>query len=187
VYLKDFILQPKLTGSIVPSSPYLAETYAALADLPRRKCVVEIGPGNGCLTKTILSALSEEATYFAIEINPDFVRRFKKNLPEATIYEDSLINLPDYLRQNSVRTCDCIISGIPWSNFGAIEQEDYMQVMYDSLEKGGCFLTMAYFHSPATRRGGSYKQLITKMFDSVIVSPLVLKNVPPAYVYVCVK
>lgn len=171
----------------MPSSTHLAQTYVTLADLPQRKCVVELGPGNGCLTKSIVPALNKETNYFAIEINADFVKQFKKNIPNATIYEDSLVNLPERLRESGVNSCDCIISGIPWTNFTPGEQEAYMRVVYDSLEPGGCFLTMAYLHSPATKRGSHYKNLLSQMFDSVTVSPLVLQNVPPAYVYACVK
>ncbi len=187
MYLKDFLLQPKLTGSIVPSSAHLAETYVALAELEKRTCVVELGPGDGCLSKAVLSALPKTSSYFAIEINPDLAKRFRKNLPKAKIYEDSLVQLPKYLKENGFATCDCIISGIPWTNFTQDEQRVYMGIVYNALAPGGCFLTMAYFSSPATKKGSHYKQLLTDMFGSITVSPLVLQNIPPAYVYACVK
>ncbi len=187
MYIKDFIRHPFATGSIVPSSPYLAQQYIDLAELSARTMVVELGPGNGCITKAILLQLSPSADYFSIEINPSLVKKYMQNCPTGLIYEDSMEHLPRYLQKHGFEYSDCIISGIPWTNFSAKKQRELTQCIYDCLAPGGVFLTMVYVQSPYVPTGKSYKALIDEMFSSVEQSPLVWKNFPPAYVYKCTK
>jgi len=187
MYLKDFFLHPLSTGSITPSSKYLAKKYVTLAEIPRRSMVVELGSGNGCVTKEILPLLHPSADYFSIEINPNLVERYRENCPTGLVYEDTIEQLPKYLKEHGKDSCDCIISGIPWTNFSPQKQTELTQGIYDSLAPGGIFLTMVYIQSPYVPTGKSYQKLINGLFSSVEQSTLVWRNIPPAYLYTCTK
>lgn len=186
-YLKDFLLHPTETGSVAPSSRFLARQYCDSADIEKRSFVVEIGPAAGAITETLIRRLSLDAEYFAIEVNPSFVKQFRARFPGVEIHHDSLEQLPTYLSQHGVTSCDCIVSGIPWTNLAGETQNKYTDVIVDSLSESGVFVTMVYIQSPFMPAGRRYRECLEARFSRVRLSKLVYLNFPPAYLYVCEK
>ncbi|MFH0929815.1 MAG: hypothetical protein V1814_01015 [Candidatus Moraniibacteriota bacterium] len=50
-FLKAFIKNPLRTGSIIQSSPILADKMLEKIDFRNAKCIVELGSGSGIITK----------------------------------------------------------------------------------------------------------------------------------------
>ena len=116
-YIKQFLRDPKRTGSIGPSNEELSELVTETARLNEMGTVVELGSGTGVFTEKILEKKSPEALFFAIEINPEFCEATKSRCPSATVYRDSAENMKKYLEQHGKDSCDCIISSLPWAVF----------------------------------------------------------------------
>ena len=53
-FLKEFIIYPKMTGAIAPSSHRLSELITDIAELSKADSVIEFGPGTGVFTEKIL-------------------------------------------------------------------------------------------------------------------------------------
>ena len=66
VFLREFLRNPRQLGSIIPSSGFLKRRILAAADLTNASVVVELGPGNGGTTRSILSALPANAKLLSI-------------------------------------------------------------------------------------------------------------------------
>ena len=175
------------TGAISPSSVILAEYITDLANLPEKRCIVELGSGTGIFTQKIMQKKSESSKFFALEINEYFADETKKNCPNANVYNDDARNIQTYLRQLKESHCDCIISGLPWSDFDDEIQMDLIKNIYDSLENGGEFLTFSYLHSPILPRGKKFKILLNKTFKLVIQTKTIWLNLPPSFIYYCKK
>lgn len=175
------------TGAIAPSSASLSEFITDAAQLPAKKCVVELGSGNGVFTQKILQKISSGCTFFGLEIDPQFVQETKKNCPEAVVYLASAKEIKTYLFQHQQERCDCIISGLPWAAFNQKQQEELLSAVDDSLEIGGEFFAFAYLPGLLLPTGIRFKKLLKKKFSLVTTTQIIWKNLPPAVVYCCKK
>lgn len=187
-FLKEFFENPIKTGAIVPSSRGLRELITDTANLANKKCVVEFGSGDGVFTEKILQKINPDCIFFSIEINAKFVKETKRRFPNAIVYHDSAENIKKYLAKHKKnKSCDCIISGLPWAAFEKKLQNKLLDVAYDSLEKGGSFLTFSYIQGILLPNGNNFKRLLESKFRTVKKTKIVWWNLPPAFVYHCKK
>ena len=181
-FLREFIGAPNRVGSIVPSSRELASVVVQEAKVPGADTVVEFGPGTGAITEQILLVLRPNAKFFAMEINPDFVKILKERFPAVQVFEDSASQTPYYLPQVGETHCDSIVSGLPWTVFSDDMQDELLDAIVTSLRPGGIFATYTYIHSTALPSGKKFRKKLKKRFSRVGETGVVWKNVPPAVV-----
>ncbi|MEM7008857.1 MAG: methyltransferase domain-containing protein [Thermodesulfobacteriota bacterium] len=186
-FLTQFIIHPTKIGAIAPSNDSLCDLMTDMAELKEVSSVVEFGPGTGVITEKIVNKISEDTTFFAMEINETLVEATKKRCPEATVYLDSASSAKKYLDIHGEKGCDCIISSLPWSTFSDDLQDDLMDTIIDVLHPGGKFLTYAYVPGlifPSARR---FRKKLHEKFDKITRSKIVWTNFPPAFVYYAEK
>ena len=186
-FFKQSIISPKKIGAIAPSSNSLSQLITEVVDLSNKRCVVELGSGTGVFTKEIIKKISPECIFFSLETNQEFVKETKKNCQNVVVYNASAKDIKKYLIKHNQNTCDCIVSGLPWAFFGQKEQEELLNVLYESLCDGGEFLTFAYIHGLSIPAGIKFRELLNKKFKDVKKTKVIWNNLPPAFVYYCKK
>ena len=67
------------------------------------------------------------------------------------------------------------------------EQQEILNSISSSLARGGVFVTFTYIHAPLLPSGMRFRRLLEQEFAQVTRSKLILANLPPAFVYICVK
>ncbi len=175
------------TGAVLPSSPELSRMMVDWLKFDVLDTVVEFGPGTGVFTTEIVKRLRPEAKYLGLEINPLFADHLRQEFPNLDIYGRSATEVGDCLCSAGCGKADAIISGLPWAAFPDQLQDDILNAVASVLPEGGSFATFAYIHGlmlPAARR---FRQKLHKMFRVVETSPVAWRNVPPAFVYRCVR
>ncbi len=182
-FFKQFLLNYRKTGAISASSDQLGRQFIQSADLNQARSVAELGSGSGVLTHKIRENISPSADFFAIEINPVFVRETQNRCPDVPVYQDSAHNIKNYLDRHNLNGLDCIISGLPWSLFSRQYQETLLEAITSSLNPGGEFLTFAYIHGLFLPSGRVYRKKLPGTFTTVNHSRIIWKNAPPALVY----
>ena len=182
-YIKQFLRDPKSTGSIAPSNEELSELVTDTARLGEMGTVVELGPGTGVFTEKILEKKNPEALFFAIEINPEFYEATKSRCPSATVYKDSAENMKKYLERHGKDSCDCIISSLPWAVFDHDTQDKLLHVIWDVLRPGGKMITFSYSVSMMIPNARRFRSILRSKFSNVVKSKTVWSNFPPAFVY----
>lgn len=186
-FLKNFLRNPTQVGAIVPSSPVLVKTMVDWFDWDTARGVVEYGPGTGVFTESIVQRLHPEAKFFAIERSLDMAALTRGRCPAATVYEDSVTNVVELCRGESMQQVDAIVCGLPWASFPTSLQTEAIDAMFEVLKPGGQFATFAYWQGmllPAARR---FSGMLQERFTTVERSHTVWRNVPPAFVYRCVR
>ncbi len=192
------------TGSVLPSSRFLARAMTAQLKRPRPSCrVLEVGPGTGAVTCAIARQLGPEDRLDAVEVNARFVqvlqerirseRAFHACRDRVQVIHAKLEELP------GAGNYDFIISGLPLNNF-PVEQIRTIFAAYDRLLKPGGTLTYfeyALIRSLKTpfvsREERTRLQAVGQLVGSYIRSyevrrQQVLANVPPATVrHLCFK
>jgi phospholipid N-methyltransferase len=186
-FVKEFVLSPKSTGAIAPSSSELANKMTEIANLAMAKTVVEFGSGTGVFTEQILQKIGDDTVFFALEINPVFVEKTQQRCPEALVYQDWASNVKKYLEEHGQEHCDCIVSGLPWTLFSEKEQVQLLQVISSSLKPNGTFVSFTYLGGNLSPGGRRFKKFLPQHFSKVSRSKMVWNNLPPAFVYSCTK
>lgn len=186
-FLKEFFSKPLLTGSVVPSSKGLAAELLRELDVANTKIVVEVGPGTGAITHSLLDNPEFRSSYFGLDINPTFIDYLRQVFPGARFEVGSAEQLCDILEANKIGKCDFIVSGLPWSLIRTHSQECILQQISAALNEEGEFVTFTYINTPILRKGRQFLKLLKKQFPRITMSQVVWTNFPPAIVFRCYK
>ena len=142
--------------------------------------MVELGPGNGVITRFILDRLSPQSRLIIFEINPVFVAKIRTTFddPRMTIIHDSAENIGQHFQALGIIEVDYFISGIPFVMLPEALTESITQACRHWLREGGRFIQFHY--SPLLLR------LYHRVFGNLSVE-IVALNIPPAIVISCEK
>lgn len=186
-FLKNFLRNPTQVGAIAPSSPGLVDAMVQWIDWETAKTVVEFGPGTGVFTEAASKRIRVDGKFFAIERSADLAQRTRQRCPGVAVYEDSATNIAEICRRESVDQIDAVICGLPWAAFPESLQTEIMDAMMSVLKPGGQFATFAYWQGVILPAGMRFSRRLRGTFSSVHRSQTVWKNLPPAFVYRCVR
>jgi phospholipid N-methyltransferase len=148
---------------------------------------MEWGPGTGAFTKVILDRKPSDCRYVAMEINPDLCRILREKYPEIEICEESVADVVKVCEGECIEVVDCVVSGLPWAVFSDEKQDEFLEGMCCVLREGGQFTTFAYLHGYVLPAGQQFRRKLERYFSSVTRSKVVWMNLPPAFVYRCVR
>jgi phospholipid N-methyltransferase len=173
------LAKPPQTGALVPSQRFLVETM--ISPVPRDYCgkVVELGTGNGILTRR-LAARCPHARILACEINPVLAQDTRQNLARAGINgRVQVLTSPaqELLATLSLQGSDrpgYIISCLPLGTFGRETVLEVIQGAKRALADGGMFIQLQHLLVD--------RHHVRKVFPGLRTVP-VLWNIPPAFVY----
>jgi phospholipid N-methyltransferase len=192
-FVKGVFNNPKEVGAFTPCSRYVAREVAKHVNpkIRNRLRVLEIGAGTGVLTEKIIENLiGHDFVFDIIEINPDFCKKLYKRFGG---YKGVSINAVDILQWHPEEEYDVIVSALPFNNFSEQFVKDVLYKYEEMIASGG-HISYVELAMPKRMRSmfagdhnGEYarkKKFIADFkdahFDEEI---LVLKNVPPLYVY----
>jgi phospholipid N-methyltransferase len=71
-FFKEALKNLKTLGTVMPSSSFLSKRMLREIDFSQAEVIVELGPGNGAITKYIIEQLSPIARLICFEINNNF-------------------------------------------------------------------------------------------------------------------
>lgn len=189
MFIAEFIRNPRSVGAVAESSPDLAEMMTAPVDWPSTERVIELGSGSGSFTSVILRKKAASCRLVAFETNPKFAKRSERIVSAAgdggrvingafeTYYESALSFLGG--------KADVVISGLPWAFFDAAYQDHLLGVLSKVLPAHGRFMTFGYLPGLLTPAGRRFPRRLKQVFPRVEKSPVVWRNLPPAFVYRC--
>jgi phospholipid N-methyltransferase len=186
-FLKEFLHKPAEIGSLIPSSPFLGEAVARKARVAEADTVVELGPGTGSVTREVVKLLKPDATFFSMEVNPEFVQVMREEFPAYACYEDSAANVGEYLEKHGRTSCDSVVSGLPFASLPEPLTDELIAAIHDALRPGGTFATYTYVSSRPLPSAGRFRAKLTEFFGSYETSHVVWFNVPPAIVVSATK
>jgi len=148
-------------------------------DFSEADMVVELGAGDGVITRHILSEMKPDSKLLAFEVNPKFCD-IMRNIDDdrLIVVEDSAENLGLHLKNAGADKADVILSAIP---FVALPKELGLKIIREChhyLKDKGLYIQVHY--SLLARN------LYETVFGNVDINFVPL-NVPPAFVLVSEK
>jgi len=183
-FVRAFVREPLKVGAIWPSSETLSRAVVSACNFEPRDTVVELGPGTGNFTQLLLERLDRSGRLVALELSATNVDVLRHRFPQGEIHFDSAEHLSKHVAPQSAR---CVVSGLAWGNMMPSMQDRIMRAITTSLSPGGQFVAFAYSHAryyPTTLR---FRKLMFKEFARVETTPIIWRNLPPAYVYRCLR
>lgn len=197
-FFSQFRRRYHTTGAIAPSSRFLARAMTGpmkKRDRPAR--ILEVGPGTGAVTRTIVRLLGPSDRFDLVEINETFAELLKSRFAEDPAYrrtaEISRVHVCPLQEFQPDQKYDYIISGLPLNNFSPELVRELFECFFHLLAPGGVLSYFEYMYIRAMRKRMAKREVRERMrsLDEVIVPYLdahrfrkswVFVNVPPAWV-----
>jgi phosphatidylethanolamine/phosphatidyl-N-methylethanolamine N-methyltransferase len=180
-FLQAFLKNPLKVGAIAPSSPELAAEMLHGIEPDPHNIVLELGVGTGAITKFLRGAIPSRDSYLGLELDPDLVRTLNKNYPDMNIICGNAAEAYTIHKELGLGKVRYLVCCLP---FVSLPKEISEQVLIEiqKFMDAGCELRIfqyahGYFLPPAIKLRESLKS----RYGMSRRSPLILKNVPPAF------
>lgn len=178
-FFKEGIRNLKTVGTVTRSSRYLCDKIINHSKIHQARAIIELGAGDGVLTKHILDRMPADCKLITFEINDFFIDSLEAiDDDRLVVAADSADNIHQYLDQEKIDQVDIIYSAIPFSVLPKelarsivtksksvlVDEGEYLQIHYSLMEK----------------------KLYESVFGNVEVffQPI---NIPPAFILKCVN
>lgn len=199
-FFKQFRQRFETTGAIAPSSRFLARSmtrYLAARASKSPVRVLEIGPGTGAVTESIVRLLQPSDAFDLVELNDEFVRilnhRFETESAWKNVRAQSNVHQLPVQDFQTPEPYDFVISGLPLNNFPADLVTTITDAYFRLLKPGGVLSYFEYMYVRPFRKvvtRGAEKVRITSIDDTLqshcdrcrIRRDSIWINIPPAWV-----
>lgn len=200
LFFREFVRNFHTTGAILPSGRALAAALCRFVadDSSRPRRILEVGPGTGAVTRSIIDRLGKHDRFDLVELNGAFVERlngrfqaepaFQAVAPRSRVFHCPVEELP------AGESYDAIVSGLPFNNFTPVVVEQILTTITGRLAPGGVLSFFEYIavrparslisgRSERARLRGIGEALRAVLDPHEIRRDAVLLNVPPAWVH----
>ena len=145
-FLRGFLKNPVMVGSIIPSSKVLIDKMLGPVDWANTKLFVEYRPGVGTFTRPVLEQLGSDAKMVTIDTNPDFTRYLRDSIddPRLISVTGSAADVEKILADQGLGSADYVLSGLPFSTLPAGVGEDIAEATANVIRPGGAFLVYQF-------------------------------------------
>jgi len=175
-FLRGFLKNPVMVGSIIPSSRVLIEKMLGPVDWENTKLFVEYGPGVGTFTRPILDLMGPDATLVTIDTNAEFTKFLRQSIddPRLVPVTGSAADVEQILAERELGQADYVLSGLPFSTLPPGVGDAIAKATAKVIRPGGAFLV--YQFSPKVKEFiAPHFERIDRGFEWI--------NVPPATLF----
>lgn len=169
----------------------LCEAMVRPLALAKARCVVELGPGTGTVTRAILERLPAEAHLHLVELDGELLERTVKDCDDGRLrpLHGDAADLGALPCRGKV---DALVSSLGLSLMTADERTAILRAAVEVLAPGATLTQYSYLHarwfvySAGRRRWEAwYARSFLEAFFGEVTSELVLANLPPSVAYTC--
>lgn len=171
--LQDF----RTTGSFFPSQRFLVRKLVAPVHI-EASCVIELGAGEGCVTRGLEKKLHAHTLLLSFEINPKLITLNKTTRPNTFLIQDLAQNIGHHISKHNIKHVDYVVSSLPFASLGKNDTEAILGIIAKNMTPTGKFIQYQY--------SLLNKKDLERHFREVRVQFVPL-NIPPAFVYICRK
>ena len=145
-FLRGFLKNPVMVGSVIPSSRILIDRMLDPVDWENTKLFVEYGPGVGTFTRPILDRLAPDATLIAIDTNAEFVDYLKEDIddPRLVAVHGSAAEVEKIVAAQGHEAADYVVSGLPFSTLPPGVGDAIGEATARVIRPGGAFLVYQF-------------------------------------------
>lgn len=180
-FLQAFLKNPAKVGAIAPSSPELAAEMLQGIHPDDHNIVLELGVGTGAITKFLRDIVPSKASYLGLELDSNLVQTLNENYPDMNIICGNATDAYSIHKDSGLGKVRYLVCCLPFVSL----PKEISQAVLVELQKfmdEGCELRIfqyahGYYLPPAIK----LREFMKNRYGKSRRSPLVLKNVPPAF------
>ena len=173
-FFRESLRNLKTVGTITRSGNALCKGIIKPINFKEAKTIVELGAGDGVITRHILRRMQPDARLMVFEVNPAFCKQLRAlQDPRLIVVEDSAEKLRDHLKVHAFGEVDAVVSAIP---FVSLPKPLASSIVNTCLQVMKCGGTYCQVH---------YSLIMKKFYESIfgnIEVDFVPMNMPPAFV-----
>jgi len=176
-FLVEGLRNIRTTGTLTRSSTALCHAAIDRIDFTKARTIVELGAGDGVITRHILKRLHPEGKVIAFEVSKDLCDDMRAlGDPRLVVAEDSAENIRHWLDTIGADKADHIVSAIPFAALPPDLGRAIVRAAKDNLRPGGQYNQVHY----SLKTKNYYERAFGK-----VEARRVWKNLPPAWVLYC--
>lgn len=180
-FFRQWLKNPLRVAAVAPSSAELAA--AMIAELPDgAERVIELGGGTGAITRALLDAGIRDENLLVLELNEELHAHLQVRFAQVPVLLGDARSLPSLAREHGYLDrgpADAVVSGLGLLTMPHALQREILAAAFDCLAPAGLFVQFTY--GPAAPVADAVAQ---ELGLAVRRGEFVLRNVPPATVYV---
>ncbi len=162
------------------------------------RTVVEYGPGTGIFTRAVMESMQMACSagprrVVAIERNPRLAAALVKELAagqqecNVEVIEGDALDVQQILSSAGAEQADLVVSGLGWPSIPPEPRRMILERTHSVLSSRGQFRTFGYHIGLCMPGAWDFRRTCRRLFASMEISPVVWRNLPPAFVYTCTK
>ncbi len=168
-------------GAIAPSSPELAAEMLHGITPDEDNIVLELGVGTGAITKFLQEVIPNKDSYLGIELDQDLVENLHGKFDDMNIICANAADAYSIHKDSGLGKVRYLVCCLPFATLPK-DASDAILVEIVKFMDEGCELRIfqyahGYYLPPAIR----LREFLKNRYGKSKRSPLVLKNVPPAF------
>ncbi len=180
-FLQAFLKNPLKVGAIAPSSPELAAEMLQGIQPDDHNIVLELGVGTGAITKFLRDIVPSKDSYLGLELDSGLVKTLNKNFPDMNIICGNAADAYSIHANSGLGKVRYVVCCLPFVSLPK-EISDNVLIEIQKFMDEGCELRIfqyahGYYLPPAIK----LREFMKNRYGKSRRSPLVLKNVPPAF------
>lgn len=175
LFARGWVRNPTAVGAVAPSGRRLARLMTR--DLAPDSRVVELGPGTGPFTQSILERGVKAGNLALVERGASFVTMLQRKFPGVTVVCGDATHRHSALEPFAGRT-DFIVSGLPLVLFSTADKRALLRCCFELLHDRGAVYQFTYGGRCPLGRG-----LLGDLGLEAKRVGVTIFNVPPAFVY----
>ena len=146
VFFRGFLEQPKMVGSIIPSSRFTIEKMLAPVDWDQCEVFVEYGPGVGTFCQPVLDRLRRDGTLIVIDTNPLYIDYLRKHFRDSRFHAvlGSAEDVAAIIAAHGHDGADYVLSGLPFSTLPEGVGPAIVEATHSVIRPGGAFLVYQF-------------------------------------------
>ena len=146
VFFQGFLEQPRMVGSIIPSSRSTIEKMLAPVAWDECKLFVEYGPGVGTFCRPVLDRLPRGGELVVIDTNPLYIDYLTKTIRDSRFHPvlGSAEDVEAIVRSLGHEQADYVLSGLPFSTLPEGVGLAIVAATHRVIRPGGAFLTYQF-------------------------------------------
>jgi phospholipid N-methyltransferase len=171
-----WLSDPLRVGAVSPSSPALADAITREIT-PACAPVIELGPGTGVFTRSLIRRGIPEDRLALIERSGAFARALERTFPRAHVLQMDAAGLAGADLFGGERA-GAVVSGLPLLLMPPSKVRALLEAAFECLRAGSAFYQFTYGLEPPVPR-----RTLDRLGLEIARSGGTLANVPPATVY----
>jgi len=180
-FLQAFLKNPTKVGAIAPSSSELAAEMLQGIQPDDHNIVLELGVGTGAITKFLRDIVPSKASYLGLELDSNLVKTLNENFPDMNIVCGNAAESYSIHKESGLGKVRYLVCCLPFVSLPREISESVLVEIQKFMDEGCELRIFQYAHGYYLPPAIKLREFMKKRYGKSRRSPLVLKNVPPAF------